>query len=105
MTQAAERTAFYNSREWRALRRAQLEREPHCRFCAEDGRVVAAKVADHIEPRRTAPGKALDIRNLQSLCRSCHSGMKRFIEEFHARQDGALARRGLRRGTDGWIVR
>lgn len=96
---------FYYSREWRRLRRAQLEREPWCRFCKEDGKAVEAKIADHIVPRKRAPQRALDIRNLQSLCPTCHSRTKRFIEWFHDREDRALSKRGLQRGADGWVVR
>jgi 5-methylcytosine-specific restriction endonuclease McrA len=64
---------IYNSREWREIRAAQLDREPYCRRHREawDVLVLAVQV-DHITPL-SAGGNLRDPKNLRSLCASCHS--------------------------------
>jgi 5-methylcytosine-specific restriction endonuclease McrA len=57
--------------DWRKLRAAHLAKHPWCRRCG-----AKAIEVDHIEPRRLAPERRLDPTNLQSLCKSCHSGAK-----------------------------
>ena len=37
------------------MRNIQLSREPLCRFCGEQGRVVPATVVDHIQPISSHP--------------------------------------------------
>jgi 5-methylcytosine-specific restriction protein A len=64
---------FYSSRPWRSLRRERLRIEPLCRQCKADGRVRAAEVVDHIEPRSRRPDLELEMDNTQSLCPSCHN--------------------------------
>ena len=54
-------------RRWRKVRRIQLQREPLCSHCGDVAREV-----DHIVPIADG-GARLDLRNLQSLCKSCHS--------------------------------
>jgi 5-methylcytosine-specific restriction protein A len=71
--------AWYRTAAWRLKRKAQLEAEPWCRFHARRGERVAATVADHIERHR---GDATRFWHgaLQSLCASCHSGLKQSLE-------------------------
>jgi hypothetical protein len=52
------------------LRKRRLAREPLCRHCAEQGRVTAADIVDHIKPLAFG-GKDTDD-NVQSLCGECH---------------------------------
>jgi len=59
-------------RRWRWLRQHVLLREPLCRACAALGRVTPATEVDHIIPIR-AGGARLDVSNLASICKSCHS--------------------------------
>ena len=65
------------------MRKRQLEKEPLCRMCKDMGRVTVATVADHKIPWRTgkSEGEKHELfyseENLQSLCASCHSGLKR----------------------------
>lgn len=54
------------------MRQRLLEREPLCRECHKEGRVKAARVADHITPVRQG-GQFWDESNLQPLCDSCHN--------------------------------
>ena len=65
-------TKFYDRPAWKKLRRIQLMHEPLCRYCKSRGRVVGATQVDHKKPISKG-GAPLDIENLQSLCRSCHS--------------------------------
>ena len=37
------------------------------------GRIVAARDVDHLIQRRQRPDLALNVANLQGLCKSCHS--------------------------------
>ena len=63
---------FYQSAEWKALRKLKLSINPLCEECLKSRRFVKATMADHIKPINQG-GLPLDINNLQSLCRSCHS--------------------------------
>jgi 5-methylcytosine-specific restriction protein A len=49
----------------------QLAREPLCRICRRGGQAMAATEVDHIVPR--SRGGSDTWRNLQSLCKPCHS--------------------------------
>ena len=56
---------------WHRRARRQLQCEPLCAMCLSEGRIVAASVADHIEPHHNDPIKFWTGR-LQSLCAHCH---------------------------------
>lgn len=63
---------FYQSRDWRAVRSTHLTTHPLCVACEVAGRVVPAKVVDHVQPIKDG-GARFDAANLQSLCVSCHN--------------------------------
>lgn len=63
---------FYQSEEWKAVRRKKLSINPLCEECLRQGKLTKAVMVDHITPIRQG-GAALDLNNLQSLCWSCHS--------------------------------
>ena len=66
-------------RRWRARREQQLRNHPLCRLCMDmRGLVVAATVADHVEPHRNDPIKFEGP--LQSLCKACHDSWKQALE-------------------------
>ena len=69
---------FYQSAEWKAIKKQVLNREPLCRECKKSERLTKATMVDHIIPISKGGG-ALDINNLQPLCWSCHS--KKSAEE------------------------
>jgi len=75
---------FYNSREWKLLRRQKLAKDPLCEQCKREGRLTPATVVDHIVPMKEG-GACLDIKNLQSLCKRCHDSKT-------AREDGRWGR-------------
>ena len=64
--------AFYNSSQWRKLRRWFVSSNPLCIECRAKGRVVAVDVVDHIIELKDG-GAALDVANLQALCHSHHN--------------------------------
>ena len=55
--------------KWRRIRWAQLQKEPLCRHCKEQGRTTPGNTVDHIS------GDTWDNTqsNLQTLCVSCHT--------------------------------
>lgn len=44
-----------------------------CGHCGEKIDYRAMPIVDHIIPRREAPERALDIRNLQVVCHPCNT--------------------------------
>jgi len=66
------RHEFYATPEWRRLRDWYRARHPLCEECQRQGRVMAAELVHH-KREISQGGEPLDVDNLQSLCRSCHS--------------------------------
>ena len=83
---------FYSTARWARLRRHQLLTHPLCAFCAERGLVVPATICDHVEPHHGDINKFW-LGRLQSLCKPCHDGTKKLIEQRGYRPDI---------GLDGW---
>lgn len=88
--------ALYNTAQWKALRLAQLIREPLCKRCSERGRVVTATIAHHITAHKGNAALFFDPSNLASSCKDCHDVDEQRIER------GGQARRDV--GDDGWPV-
>ncbi len=65
-------TEFYQSTAWRKLRALKLEQEPMFEESLKAGRLIPAKMVDHIIPINKG-GASLDIDTLQSLCNVCHA--------------------------------
>lgn len=70
-----DRREFYNSNDWRILRKLALERDHHeCVWCREEGKVTTDNLeVDHIKELEFYPEFALDIDNLRTLCKECHN--------------------------------
>ncbi len=60
-------------RDWQALRLTHLAEHPLCVTCLPLGEIVEATEVDHITPHEGDQKKLFDKRNLQSLCKPCHS--------------------------------
>jgi hypothetical protein len=60
-------TKLHNNAAWHRRARFQLQREPLCAMCLAEGKVVAARIADHIEPHHNDPIRFWNGK-LQSLC-------------------------------------
>lgn len=83
---------WYSSARWQRRRKAQLDDEPLCRMCLEQGHVTPATVCDHITPHKDQE-EAFWSGPFQSLCAAHHDSTK-------AREEN----RGHRIGCDvhGW---
>jgi 5-methylcytosine-specific restriction endonuclease McrA len=77
-----ERISPYHSDRWRKFRRIVLNEEPLCAICLRCGQETLATVVDHIRPHRGDMELFWDRENVQGLCASCHSGVKR-VKEHH----------------------
>jgi 5-methylcytosine-specific restriction endonuclease McrA len=71
---------MYDSARWRRARAGHLAEQPLCALCARQGRDTAATVVDHVREHRGDYDLFWDPANWQSLCASCHSGIKRLQE-------------------------
>lgn len=91
--EAAAYRGWYKTPLWRALRAAQLARQPLCERCLDNGRPISATVVNHARPHRGNWDLFRDPANLQSLCAPCHDGPVQSAE-----------RRGYAPdiGDDGW---
>ena len=87
---------LYNSTRWRKLRLIHLGADPLCRMCADEGRITAATVCDHIQPHKGDVALFYDPANLSSLCKPCHDRHKK-REEMSGRKTPVI-------GLDGWPV-
>jgi 5-methylcytosine-specific restriction enzyme A len=85
---------WYGLGRWKNRAHAQLRQHPLCKHCLEQGLVVEAKIADHVEPHR-GDWNSFWIGELQSLCRKCHESGKKYQEHRGFRSDI---------GADGWPV-
>ena len=105
MSQKQDKMRIYNSKEWKLVRNAKLEKNPLCEVCAERGKIVAAQCVHHIIPIETASDytymKELAFRfdNLLSCCFQCHSEihqqLKSRTREGHQRASQAAVNRWI----------
>jgi 5-methylcytosine-specific restriction protein A len=68
---------FYSSKPWLAIRREKLSIDPLCEVCLKDVRYVPATDVHHKLERKDRPDLALDLDNLESLCKACHGAKRR----------------------------
>jgi 5-methylcytosine-specific restriction endonuclease McrA len=86
---------FYQSLQWKSLRRACLERD---RFtCTTPGCRQPAKCVDHIVSRRR--GGPDRLSNLRSLCSTCDNKIKELASGD--RRNGGVS---YVTGVDGWPI-
>ena len=76
--------SFYERREWRDLRYRALRKYGFkCMACgAEKSEDVVIHV-DHIDPISIYPERALDMDNLQVLCKDCNFGKSNIYRDDH----------------------
>ncbi|WP_410498137.1 HNH endonuclease [Chitinibacter sp. S2-10] len=65
--------SLYATKRWQDLRVLMLRANPLCVECRKEGRLTAAAHVDHIRPHRGDEALFFDERNLQGLCKPCHS--------------------------------
>lgn len=67
-------TSFYSTQKWKQLRLRAFEvHGTKCQCCGRCPPEIILDV-DHIKPRSKFPELALDLQNLQILCRECNQG-------------------------------
>jgi 5-methylcytosine-specific restriction enzyme A len=67
---------WYKSPTWKAIKRHRLAEEPHCRRCAQEGRVVPAMQVGHVEDHLGQWALFARYENTQSLCYRHHASRK-----------------------------
>ena len=72
-----EAKRFYDSVAWKRVRRLKLATAPLCERCQSRGLTVVADQVHHKQELRDRPDLALDVANLESLCRCCHNAARR----------------------------
>ena len=73
-------TRLYDRKRWKRRRVAFLRAHPLCRFCEETSRVTLAVVVDHKTPHKGDETLFWDQSNWQGLCKRCHDGAKKELE-------------------------
>lgn len=76
---------LYWTNRWRRTRAAQLAKQPLCENCLKHGRITAATVCDHIDPKTKLSEATFFSGPFQSLCDAepwrCHSRVKQSEEK------------------------
>ena len=90
---ALEWRKFYHSARWLRTRAAQVAAHPLCAMCKAEGRITAATVCDHVDPRSKETEAGFFAGPFQSLCKPHHDSGKQREERagFNAAVD-----------ADGW---
>jgi 5-methylcytosine-specific restriction enzyme A len=70
---------WYDKARWKNRRNLQLQMHPLCAMCLEHSVVMAAEVADHIEPHH-GNAQLFWYGPLQSLCTHHHNASKQQLE-------------------------
>lgn len=81
--------------KWRRYRNRYLKENPLCKFCADEGNIVAATVVDHITPHKRDAKLFWSTSNHQPLCSAHHQSTKQRMENG---KDMPVI------GDDGWPV-
>jgi 5-methylcytosine-specific restriction enzyme A len=85
---------LYDSARWQKRRRFQLQLQPLCQRCKEQGKIEAAEVVHHVIPHKGDP-TLFHTGELESLCKHCHDGAAQQVERLGFATDI---------GTDGWPI-
>lgn len=73
---------------WEKMSTRFRRSHPFCRFCEQKGfEATPADAVDHIIPKDDRPDLRLTWSNCQSLCNSCHNGLKRRLEAYAREHD------------------
>lgn len=77
---------LYWTNRWKAVRRNQLLTQPLCENCLKHGRITAATVCDHVDPKTKLDPATFFVGPFQSLCDAdpwrCHSSVKQSEERL-----------------------
>jgi 5-methylcytosine-specific restriction endonuclease McrA len=82
---------WYKTARWQKLRLTILLRDRYTCQMKDCGRLhhdTSLLVCDHIEPHRGSAELFWSQANLQTLCKSCHDGLKQQAEQASIHQRG-----------------
>lgn len=71
----AETKSFYSSAEWTLTSKYHRQKEPLCRRCKENGKIVVGELVHHNPPLEQLIKNGMnpfDHAVLETLCTSCH---------------------------------
>jgi 5-methylcytosine-specific restriction protein A len=72
--------------DWRRVRKIALQRDRHlCQDCLAQKRLTPATEVHHEVPIDVDPSRRLDLTNLRSLCKPCHSAITATRDSSFAR--------------------
>lgn len=83
---------WYKTSAWIKIRKAQLAKEPLCKFCKNKGIITPANTVDH-KIAHKGNMKIFFDGPFQSLCKECHSSTKQRLEksgEFGCDENGIV---------------
>ena len=70
---------LYNTSQWKKTRLIQLQKQPLCKMCMEQGMITKADVVDHVIPHK-GNRELFFYGKLQSLCKLHHDSTKQSEE-------------------------
>jgi 5-methylcytosine-specific restriction protein A len=73
---------LYGSSRWRKIAKMHLDSSPLCSPCLLSDKETPGTIVHHKIPHKGNASLFYDSSNLESVCASCHSGIKR-IEDTH----------------------
>ncbi|CUR63445.1 HNH endonuclease [Leuconostoc gasicomitatum] len=83
-TKIKERIAFYNTKQWKQLRKQVIERDNGLdQYALRDGLIVLGKLVDHIVPIEFAPELKDDISNLVLTSMASHKAKTEWEQEHY----------------------
>lgn len=82
-----ESKKFYQSAQWRKVKKMKLDRDPLCETHLQAGETVAADMVHHMIPIKKGT-KEVDLDFLVSLCHACHNQIETEMEKERNRDDG-----------------
>lgn len=106
MSQKQDKQRIYNSKEWKLVRNAKLNKDPLCEECKRRDKWVSATCVHHIIPIETATNyqqmKELAFRftNLMSLCYQCHSDIHKALNSRSREGHEKASQQALQRWID-----
>lgn len=81
---------LYDTVRWRKLVKIHLSSSPLCVHCAKSGKDAPATIVHHNPPHENDSEKFWDETTFESVCATCHSGIKR-VEESRGYSQAAYA--------------
>ncbi len=73
---------LYKTKRWAKIRARQLQTHPLCQWCEAKGRIVAATVCHHDDPKQKNSPATFFLGPFTSLCAPCHDSMAQQIERI-----------------------